>query len=212
MAKLVLGNIKQYMTPAIVVGNEVAGKYSMLERIKTDSNVEIGTVCGFHTYQGNEYAVVCLDATYRDSNTYQWMSSTESVPGMVTANPGHVYQDSDNPPATTLCDKILAYAASNGYTSSAVTKCRSLSFVIDGITYYGQLPSIIEMIDILSHFTAINTKDPSGSLSETLTAWTSMQATSGASLRFNDDGSIRSTTKTSLQPVIPIIELPNADN
>uniref|UniRef100_UPI003865CADA hypothetical protein n=1 Tax=Methanobrevibacter sp. TaxID=66852 RepID=UPI003865CADA len=41
-------------------------KYNLLDRVKDDSNNEIGTVSGFFTDANNvEYAVVCLDAQYR---------------------------------------------------------------------------------------------------------------------------------------------------
>lgn len=147
--------------PIISGGGSAPSKYNLLDRVKDDNNNEIGTVAGFHTDANNvKYAVVALDAQYRNGSG-QYFSSDVNIPTLTTFNTQALWDSTDT--ATSNCTKILDYITEYGGTSSAVSHCRSKSFVIDNITYYGQLPTIVELTNIFMNRTAINAKDTSAS-------------------------------------------------
>lgn len=190
-----------------------SGKYSLLQRISDDNNNEIGTVSGFFTDANNvEYAVVCLDAQYRlDSG--QWSSST----GVVTDLP--YYQNptvwSSTETATFNTQKILDWCSANEYTSSACSHCRSKSFTIDDTTYYGQLPNIVELVDIFRRRIAINSADTSASSYSSLiiptenSCWSSTQAFDYISFIIASAGEATVFYKDIDCFVIPVLEIPN---
>ena len=190
-----------------------SGKYSLLERISDDSNNEIGTVSGFFTDANNvEYAIVCLDAQYRlDSG--QWSSST----GVVTNLP--YYQNptvwSSTETATFNTQKILDWCDTNSYTSSACSHCRSKSFTIDDTLYYGQLPNIVELVDIFRRRIAINSADTSASSYSSLiiptenSCWSSTQAFDYISFIIASAGEATVFYKDTDCFVIPVLEIPN---
>lgn len=140
-------------------------KYNLLDRVKDDSNNEIGTVSGFFTDANNvEYAVVCLDAQYRLADS-RWCSNNSTtiadfLPGYEEPQWGPLEAKET---ATYNTQKILDFCAANSYTSQACSHCRSKSFTIDGTTYYGQLPNVVESNDIVKNHTAINTVDTTAS-------------------------------------------------
>ena len=215
MAKLVIGTSKSVVVPAVVKEVEVTPveKYALLSRVKDDNNNEIGTVCGYHTDANNQkYAVVCLDAQYRlDSGHY--LSSMKEVIGLEKLFSQALWENTDT--ATSNCTKILDFANAKGYTSTAVSHCRSKSFVIEGTTYYGQLPTIVELTDVFRNRTAINTKDTSASqysslvISGSKSAWSSSQGnvTDGWNLQ-NYDGRTSHYSKYDEEFVIPVLEIP----
>lgn len=138
--------------------NAVEGKkYNLFDRVKDDSNNEIGTVSGFFTDTNNvEYAVVCLDASYR--NVTQWTTVESAVPNMPTYTISQFQKVSPfNAPetATENTDYILSFESSE----NAAAHCRSKSAVIDGVTYYGQFPNFPEMIDIVKNSNKIDALD-----------------------------------------------------
>ena len=56
-------DVTNYASANVQVPGGVSGKYQLLERVKDDSNNEIGTVVGFQKdANDNEYAVVILDS------------------------------------------------------------------------------------------------------------------------------------------------------
>ena len=191
------------------------GKYQLLDRVKDDNNNEIGTVTGFHTDANNvKYAVVCLDAQYRQSGA-QYLSADVAITGLATLQDQTLWENTDT--ATSNCDKILAFIDGTEYTSSAVTHCRSKSFVIEGTTYYGQLPTIVELTDIFMNRTAINTKDTSASQYSSFVvpsathAWSSSQPTGASNgLYLRRDGTVTVITKSNKFFVLPVLEIPNA--
>lgn len=159
----------------IAGGGENSDPYPLLSRVKDDSNNDIGCVVGYHIDSNNQkYAVVCLNKQYRTSLTYAWLANTITVSDMPLYTSSAVYSAPET--ATFNCDKIIA----TGQTSAAVNECRSHSFTIGGVTYYGQLPTMSEMLSILTYMAQINTNDPSGSGTEILTSynyWVSNQET-----------------------------------
>lgn len=198
-------------------GGAPAGKYQLLQRIKDDSNNEIGTVCGFHKDSNNtEYAVVCLDAQYRLYGG-AFLSAEQKVTGLPLYNGPIVWEQTES--ATSSCDKVIAYLTSQGLTSASVSHCRSKSFVINGITYYGQLPILREIMLIMNHLTAIKTADPTASLDPNLNfpnriilscSQYSTQYIWGVTNESGQGGAGWSGKTVSSRFVCPILELPNA--
>ena len=182
-----------------------SGKYSLLERISDDSNNEIGTVSGFFTDANDvEYAVVCLDATYRNSSA-QWASATGTVTNLPLYSNWTIWEAPET--ATENTTLILA-----SKTSSACTHCRGKSFTIGGVTYYGQLPNIIELVDIARHRTAINAADTSGgsiTIATNNSYWSSNQYYAKYGWCIDTSGNMSSNNKTYNSFVCPVLEIPN---
>jgi hypothetical protein len=129
-----------------------------LSRVTDDSNNEIGTVCGYQVDANNQkYAVVCLDAQYRSTGA-QFLSANVTIPDLSILKTQELWVSTDT--ATSNCTKILDFANNNNYTSDMVTKSRANYFVINGVTYYGQAPTIVEMVKILMYQVEINALDP----------------------------------------------------
>lgn len=192
-----------------------SGKYSLLERISDDSNNEIGTVCGFFTDANNvEYAVVCLDAQYRlEQGTYCSNTST-AVTDLPRYSIWAIWEAKET--ATFNTQKILDFCTAQSATSTACTHCRSKSFTIDGTTYYGQLPNIVELVDICKNYTAIQSADTSVSQYSSLglprtsdRTWSSSQFNSSSGWFVSSTGSPYSNTKTGNYFVAPVLEIPN---
>lgn len=205
----------QKIAPTILSNESVSKKYSLLQRIRDDSYNEIGTVAGFHIDANNtEYAIVVLDAQYRlNSSTY--LSSNSMVTNLPTYPDLTMYEAPET--ATFNCDKILDMSSS-GLTSGAVSHCRSKSFIIDDITYYGQLPTMTEIIKMVMNKTAINNADTSAESYPSLLINTSAIL---SSTQYNDKwcwimqggssgrGEITKANKSGNIPVFPVLELPN---
>jgi hypothetical protein len=197
-----------------------SGKYSLLERISDDSNNEIGTVSGFFTDANDvEYAVVCLDAQYRLASA-KWTSSIGVVTNLAVYSMNgagvdliaNTYTDT----ATSNCDKILSWCTANSYTSDAVSHCRSKSFVIDGTTYYGQLPNLCELFYICTNRAEISNADTSKSSYSSLDIATlagrllsSSQYNSGYAWDITGGGIVDRINKNNYYFVAPVLEIPN---
>jgi hypothetical protein len=193
------------------------GKYQLLQRVKDDSNNEIGTVCGYHTDANNQkYAVVCLDAQYRLASGSFLSRSNVSITGLNVYTNGAFWESTDT--ATSNCDKVLAFANDKGDTSRAVNHCRSKSFVIGGTTYYGQLPNIVELTDIWRNVTAINTADTSAASYPSLVFTLSIMTMSSTQFRnisnkfyymlINDIGGVNYGDYSFATFVAPVLEIP----
>ena len=198
---------KTAVSPVINVGGNSdtpSVKYKLLQRVIEDSNNEIGTVSGFFTDKNDvEYAVVCLDATYRNSSA-QWASTTGNVTNMPLYDNWTIWEAPET--ATENTTLILA-----SKTSSACTHCRSKSFTIGGVTYYGQLPNIIELVDIARHRTAINAADTSGgsiTIATNKNYWSSSQYNSSYSWYIEYLGRALFGGKTGNSYVCPVLEIP----
>lgn len=224
-ANITAGNIKKDVTILGVTGtldsSEPSGRYKLLDRIKDDSNNEIGTVSGFFTDANDiEYAVVCLDAQYRLASA-AWSSSAGTVTNLTEYNMNgavvdliaNTYTDT----ATSNCDKILAWCTAYGSTSEAVSHCRSKSFVIGGITYYGQLPNLCELFYICANRAEISNADISKSSYSSLDIatlasriWSSSQFGGNYAWLINGGSGVNSNAKGGSCFVVPVLEIPNA--
>ena len=188
-------------------------KYELLQRIKDDSGNDVGIVVGFHTdASGNQYAVVCLDAQYRTTDTFATFSTANMhIDGIPNYTDLRLYEAPET--ATQNCDALLATATAQGETAPAVTECRSKVFVIGGETYYGQLPTLTELISIMNQRDNINTNDPSTSgpaiEPNTYSYSSSTQNDDSKAWTAFRTGQITAYQKNIIFNLLPIIELPN---
>lgn len=207
-------------------------KYSLLQRIKTDSGTEIGTVGGFFTADDNvEYALVVLDAQYRGNGgigVSKALLSRNDITGigLTQRNSGWLHM-MDTKTATYNTQKILDYASANNLTSQVCNFCRSKSFVIDGVTYYGQLPNLSELCIIANRANTINSMDTSVSSNSSLRiprtnndnigsrTWSSTVRYVSSSGNFftlapaNSSAITEVSVTNSTVFILPILELPN---
>lgn len=196
-------------------GGTTHKKYNLFDRVygDSDSNTGIGTVCGFYTDSNSvEYAVVCLDATYRLAKG-QWAASSGAITNMPLYNAWDLNINGTET-ATQNCTLILATK-----DSTAVSHCRSKSFSIGGTTYYGQLPNISELFMILgTHIILYNMDQTKSSVASELNfvqsgfpsnAWSSTQYGTSDGWSIYNSGNMSHNSKTSGYFVCPILEIPN---
>lgn len=190
------------------------GRYQLHDRIKSDSNVEVGMVSGFFLDANNtEYAIVCLDAQYRLASGQYCSNNSATVTNLPAYTNLTLWSATET--ATFNTQKILDYATSKSATSTACTHCRSKSFTIGGTTYYGQLPNIQELVDIYRSRVFINNADPSASSYSSLIVptnkrtWSSTQYSIANAWTANANGAVGADAKTTQYFVIPVLEIPN---
>lgn len=200
------------LTANIASGSTPFEKYKLLDRVKDDTDTEIGTVVGFHTDSNNNtYAVVCLDKCYRTNSSYLFGLYGIAISDLPTYNASKVFDAKET--ATFNCDKILAQATASEVSSPAVEYCRGLSFVIDGTTYYGQLPTVNEIIYILSNLNWLNTNDTStGTDLGSGNVYMASSCFSNANYIWTVGGTSATILEAKMsntgKKIIPIIELP----
>lgn len=218
MGKLLLGNREVCPVMVISKGTAPSGKYNLLDRIKDDNNNEIGTVSGFFTDANDvEYAVVCLDAQYRNAST-QWCSDRNTVTNMpvYSSNYNLWWYDNAKETATQNTQLILDYCSAGSFTSTSCSHCRSQSFTIDGTVYYGQLPNMKEVFDMWRHRVQIEQMDTSASshsstnFSSARSIWSSSQYADRYGLVLSNIGPVGQYNKTNSYFACPVLELPNA--
>ena len=213
---------KTAISPVINVGGgsvTPSAKYKLLQRVSDDSNNEIGTVSGFFTDANDvEYAVVCLDAQYRNASTY-WCSTDAKVTNMPIYNSNYNlwWYDNAMETATQNTQLILDYCSElidYGVDSTSCLHCRSQSFTIDGTTYYGQLPNMREVFDMWRHRVQIEQMDTSASshsstnFSSARGIWSSSQWSSNHGLCLFSSGSVSMDFKKENYFTCPILEIP----
>lgn len=184
--------------------------YQLLERISDDDDNEIGTVSGFFTDANDvEYAVVCLDAQYRLESAQYLSARGAVVTGLPQYSDWNIWEAKET--ATFNTQKIIDFCEGSSYTSTAVSHCRSKSFVINGVTYYGQLPNIIELIDIAKNRTAINNADTSGGrLGNHSYCWSSSQYDANKAWCITDYANATHYSRDNQYCACPVLEIPNA--
>lgn len=140
MATLVIGTDGSIITPAIIKETSSSGgsKYNIGDTVTADNGSTVGTVVGiFFDASKNKYAVVGLQSsTFASGLSMNNFSSTYFTNQRVWNN---------HTTATETCNEILGKGS-----SAAVSHCRQYSYVIDGVTYYGQLPNIYELVMFFS--------------------------------------------------------------
>ena len=217
--KTTLADVKAYCGAA-----PAGDKYKVGDRVKDDSNNDVGTVSSIFTDgNGQRYAVVCLDAVNRlASGTY--MSSAGFIANIPQYSDQRIWSAPET--ATTNTTEILATATSNGFTSSACSHCRSKSFTINGNIYEGQLPNLNELSQIFIQRTVINNQDPTANSYSSLIipynkdTWSSNQfnydnyawAIGVKGYAYSDNmGSNGQAFKYNGKFVIPVLEIPLED-
>lgn len=196
-------------------GGSGGGEYP-LTRILDDNGNEIGTAfTEFTDANGNKFKVICLDAQYRKAST-QWCSEKNTI---VTDLPMYYnslilwWYDNAKETATQNTQLILDYCSTNNYTSTVCEHCRSQSFVINGTTYYGQLPNIRELFDLWRHRVQIEQMDTSANsysstnFSSPRDIWSSTQCDNTA-WYISTKGNIHTFNKIYKYLACPILEIP----
>ena len=196
------------ITPTIITqGGGSSDKYKVGDRVNDDSNNPVGTVSSIFTDgNGQRYAVVCLDAVNR-------LTSGRFSEVAVTGIP--IYQNqtvwSASETAKTNTDAILAAGI-----STACSHCRSKSFTIGGVSYYGQLPNVNELTQIFAQRAIINNQDPTASSYSSLIIptnatyiWSStLYSSDYYNWGINSQGVCTWIPKTNNGFVIPVLEIP----
>ena len=192
-----------------------ADPYPLLSRVTDDSNIDIGCVAGYHFDASNQkYAVVCLNAEHRPAAT-QVFTETSDMNNLNLPNAWDSSAYAQLNTATQNCDAILASLQTG--TSPAVSNCRLKTFTISGIIYSGQLPTLGELMSIISFMTQINNSDPtvtqysSRIISATTDYWCSTKNEPGEMWLL---GGSRTSGKTyDMAPnrdcsILPVLEIP----
>ena len=187
-------------------------KYGLLDRVKDDSNNDVGIVVGFFYDANNtEYAVVAVNAANRAASLKTRDESSEPIPDWTTYSGGlSAYGIRET--ATQTCDQIMDYV-SGGFTSPSVSHCRSLSFTIGGNSYAGQLPNVIEIVQIAHYKSEINAGDPTATANPSLVINDSLVSSTRVSsficLGIKSTGYLNNCSQTTAWFVAPVLEIPN---
>jgi hypothetical protein len=199
--KTTLADVKAYCG-----GGGSTDKYKAGDIVKDDSNTAIGTISGFKTDANNvSYAVCCLNGSYRGNGEYY--ESKVAITNMPMYS-DHQTVWSNKETATFNTDCILAMSG----TSSACNLCRAASFVINGVTYYGQFPTLDELVDIFKNRIIINSQDSSGSnpIPTGKEVWSSTQSSSYGGWYIGING-VTTANKNYSFFVCPVLEIPLED-
>ena len=203
-------NIADYAEAVVNVPVPVVDKYKVGDRVNDDSNNPVGTVSGIKTDgNGQRYAVICLDGSYRGNGQYH--STRSEITGLPSYANRSVWSNKET--ATNNTQKILDYASSQGTSSSACNLCRAASFIINDVTYHGQFPTVDELVDIFKNMDIINSQDTSGinAIPVNGDVWSSTQCGSSVSWMSIGDGAITNYYMDSSFFVIPVLEIPLDD-
>lgn len=217
MVKIQVNNQgKAYITSnnKVLLAPGESKKYTLLQRIKDDSNNEIGTVSGFFKDSNDvEYAVVCLDSQYRLADGV-YCSSNNYITNLQIVSDWRMWDWKDT--ATSNTQLILDYCSSVDATSSSCSHCRSLSFSIDGNVYSGQLPNIVELYDIAKNHTSINNLDTTAAsynmlnFSNSRKMWSSSQFGMTTAWAIDSTAAVTFFTKSQGNILVtPVLEIPN---
>lgn len=209
-------NIKNGVTILGVTGTyEGESKEVTLSRILDDSNNAIGTwFMNYTDINGLTYKVICLDAKDRLVSGQICSNNSNVITDLQQYNLWNNCWASEKYTATYNTQKILDFCTTNNYTSSACTHCRSKSYVIDGVTYYGQLPTAFELITLFRFNQDINTMDTTASsysstnFSTYRYAWSSTQYDKSYMWMLDYLGRMLNDGKTVNRLVVPVLEIP----
>jgi len=209
------GNITTYATA--IANIPTGGGEFQLTRFKDDTNTEIGTYfCNFTDGSGNTYKVILLDAQYRNDST-QWCSNSSTavtnMPLYSNLKSSNVWEAGET--ATQNTQLILDFCTAGGYTSTACSHCRSKSFTVGGVTYYGQLPNLLEVSYIARNYNSFDAMDTSASsqsslnFSSALAIWSSSQYNSGNGWFLSSNNGVTTGYKTiNYYFACPVLEIP----
>ena len=200
-------DVTDYAEAVVNVTVPVVDKYKVGDRVNDDSNNPVGTVSGIKTDgNGQRYAVICLDGSYRGNGQYH--STRSEITGLPSYANRSVWSNKET--ATNNTQKILDYASSQGTSSSACNLCRAASFIINDVTYHGQFPTVDELVVIFTSMEIINAQDTAGinAIPGNGDVWSSTQCGSSVSWMSIGDGAITNYYMDSSFFVIPSHEIP----
>lgn len=195
--------------------SSISGSKVELTRFKDDSNNEIGTyIMDFTDANNNTYKVIILDAQYR-AKSKAWGAGNNAITnlplyGALTTS--NIWEAKET--ATFNTQAIVNYCNANSVVSAAVSHCRSLSFVINETTYYGQLPNMNELYEVGRFYNTIESMDPTSSTNTDLnfaasrTIWSSSQLTGNGAWALYNNCATNSKFKADSTYVCPVLEIP----
>lgn len=125
-------------------------------QILYENNEYKGIVYGHFTdANNNKYALILELYRNTDYNevipkTYSDVYCSGSIfsIGVTSTANNELFKDYET--ATTKCNAIIDYCTANNYTS-VVQSVRQESITLDGVTYYGQMPTVNEYLEMLRH-------------------------------------------------------------
>lgn len=222
---IVASNIKKDVTILSVTGtyegSTPSGIYQLLDRVIGEYDgryKEVGTVVGFFTKNNVEYAVVCLDAVFRNSGIFS--TSTAQIPNLPIYN--NIY--SSNIWGATETGTENTEIILNNFSSTILSNMyNNVQINAAGRVYHGVLPNIQEAVMIAKYYAQIENKDTSSGgvrFNEAKTLWTSNQLsyTSGSTTIYTmwtitdkgyANGNLRKNQRGGAV-FCPILEFPNA--
>lgn len=199
---------------SIPSGGGSSGIYQLLDRvIETSESKEVGTVVGFFTKNNVEYAVVCLDAVFRQSGVFG--SSGAQIPNLPIYN--NIYSSSIWGATETGTENTEIII--NNYTSQTLNDMYYIGNIYIGNGYYHKvLPNIQEATMIAKYYAQIENKDTSSGgirFDEAKTLWTSNQlsySTTYTMWTITDKGYANGNLRKNQSPgavFCPVLEIPN---
>lgn len=201
---------------SIPSGGGSSGKYQLLDRvigIEYESE-EVGTVVGFFTKNNVEYAVVCLDAVFRQSGVFS--ASTAQIPNLPIYN--NIYSSNIWGATETGTEntEIILNSQMSQNLSDMYNRVRI--FIEGDGEYHGVLPNIQEAVMIAKYYAQIENKDTSSGgvrFNEAKTLWTSNQlsySTTYTMWTITDKGYANGNLRKNQNPgavFCPVLEIPN---
>lgn len=141
----------------MIAENDPNGVYSLGDRIGNIATfVDYFNTTNPETNVDQKYAVFVLDAAYR---SYLTSSSTAGTSLVVPNLPTYTESGSKTATesATFNCD---CYLAVPNVTWTIINQARNISVTLGGNTYYGQIPTMPQLLKIRDLGAAIDAKDP----------------------------------------------------
>ena len=158
------------ITKNMIAESDPNGVYSFGDRIGNIATfVDYFNTTNPETNVDQKYAVFVLDAAYRAS-----LSSSSTASNYLVVPNLPTYTDSGSKTATESatfnCD---CYLAVPNVTWTIINQARNISVTLGGNTYYGQIPTIPQLLKIRDLGAAIDAKDPTLSdySSNSLATW-----------------------------------------
>lgn len=207
-------DVTNYAVTDVRVSSTPTEKYPLFSRVKDDTNTDIGVVGAHFTDANNQkYAAVVLlsPAAYFAPTKLSSANTTPDAGATTRYNDLSVF--STNITATQNTTALYNKFITLTNPTTVLTDVRTINYTIENTTYYGQLPNLLEMIDIIRNKQQIETEIGSSVLSYTSLYWTSTVHGGSSSGQFYLNGTtgyIQSSTtaNTTLKSLIAILEIP----
>lgn len=186
-----------------------------LTRFRDDTGTEIGThYMNFMDANDNLYKVILLDARFRLASG-QFCSDLHRItnmPSYLSLAESNIWEAKET--ATQNTQLILNHCSAGGFTSTGCSHCRSCSFTIGGVVYYGQMLNMIELSYVAKHYNEFDTMDTSASSSSSTNfnrsrdIWSSSQYSSALGFYLDTNGTTSAASTDCNHFVCPVLEIP----